>query len=346
MPRVSHALLAAVLLCVIGAAGAAEQRAAELNPSPHAIELPDWFKVSFLDFKEDIAEAAAAGKRLMVYFGQDGCPYCDALMKVNFSQKDIVDQTRKHFDVVALNLWGDRPVTWIDGTTRSEKDFAAFMKVQFTPTLLFFDEKGNVVVRANGYYPPHRFRPTLDYVSRKMESKVTFAEYLAKSAGPPAAGRLHAQPFFLKPPLMLQRDKVPAGKPLVVFFEQKDCAPCDELHRSVLAAPETRELIGRFDAAQVDLHGAAPVLTPDGKRTTEAEWTRALNVAYAPTAVFFDERGREVFRAEAYLKQFHVQSALDYVAGKGYRDQPSFQRFLQARAEKLREQGKSVDIWK
>ncbi|MFZ5557898.1 MAG: thioredoxin family protein [Pseudomonadota bacterium] len=346
MHRILPRTVALVLLCVIGASGAAEKAAPELSPSPYAIEHPDWFKVSFLDFKEDIAEAAAHGKRLIVYFGQDGCPYCEALMKVNFSQKDIVDQTRRHFDVVAINLWGDRPVTWLDGKTRTEKEFCAMLKVQFTPTLLFFDEQGNVVVRANGYYPPHKFRATLDYVSQKMESKVAFAEYLAKSGGPPASGKLHAEPFFMKPPLALQRDKAPAKKPLAVFFEQKDCAPCDELHRSVLPAPETRALIGRFDVAQIDLHGAAPVLTPDGRRTTEAEWAKALKVAYAPTVVFFDERGREVFRAEAYLKQFHVQSALDYVASRGYEKQPSFQRFVQARADKLREEGKTVDLWK
>jgi len=60
------------------------------DPSPHAIDVPSWFKTSFLDFREDIAEAAKSRKRLMVYFGQDGCPYCRVLMCVKFSQKDIV----------------------------------------------------------------------------------------------------------------------------------------------------------------------------------------------------------------------------------------------------------------
>ena len=340
------AALALVLLCGIGAAGAAEQRAAELNPSPFAIEHPSWFKESFLDFREDIAEAAAAGRRLIVYFGQDGCPYCNALMKVNFTQKDIVDATRKHFDVVAINLWGDRQVTWLDGQTRTEKDFAAMLRVQFTPTLLFFDEKGNIIIRANGYYPPHKFRAALDYASGRMEGKVAYAEYLARSAGAPASGKLHDEPFFMKPPLVLQRDKAPAKKPLAVFFEQKQCAACDELHAGALKDPDTLALLARFDVARVDLHGNAPVVTPTGGRTTEAAWAKALKVGWSPSVVFFDERGREVFRIEAYLKRFHVQSALDYVAGKGYREQPSFQRFIQARAERMREEGKTVDIWK
>ena len=42
--------------------------------SPHAISIPRWFAETFLDFREDIADARRDGKRLMVYFGQDGCP--------------------------------------------------------------------------------------------------------------------------------------------------------------------------------------------------------------------------------------------------------------------------------
>ena len=41
--------------------------------------IPAWFKNSFLDLREDAAEASARGRSLMVYIGQDGCPYCAAL---------------------------------------------------------------------------------------------------------------------------------------------------------------------------------------------------------------------------------------------------------------------------
>lgn len=117
--------IALALACI--APGYADQPApAAFDPSPHAIDVPSWFRETFLDFREDVPEAAKARKRLMIYFGQDGCPYCRELMRVNFSRKDIVDKTRRHFDAVALNLWGDREVTWIDGKVWSEKDFAAF----------------------------------------------------------------------------------------------------------------------------------------------------------------------------------------------------------------------------
>src|SRR5574342_369303 len=79
------------------------------------------------------AAAAAANKRLLLYFGQEGCPYCRELMQVNFARKDIAEATRARFDAIALDIWGDREVVWIDGKTRTEKEFAALLKVQFTP---------------------------------------------------------------------------------------------------------------------------------------------------------------------------------------------------------------------
>ena len=48
-------------------------------------EHPGWFKESFLDFEEDIDEAAAEGRRLVLYFWQTGCPYCNALIEHNFA---------------------------------------------------------------------------------------------------------------------------------------------------------------------------------------------------------------------------------------------------------------------
>ena len=62
-----------------------------------AQEPPAWFTESLLDLREDVAEAAAQGKRVMLYFGQDGCPYCKRLMDVNFRDAAIAAKTQQHF---------------------------------------------------------------------------------------------------------------------------------------------------------------------------------------------------------------------------------------------------------
>lgn len=310
--------------------------------APHAIDIPPWFAETFLDFSEDIRDAARDGRRLMVYFGQDGCPYCKEFMVTNFSQRVIVEKTRKHFVAIALNLWGDRETTWLDGRPMSEKALARFLNVQFTPTLLFFDERGAVVARLNGYYPPHRFDAVLDYVSGKRERQGSLVAYLARNTRDSANPRLSDEPFFVGPPYDLRRAQ--GAKPLAVLFETTHCAPCDELHRDGLKRPEVRALLERYDVVRFAFGARTGLTTTDGRRTTAEAWARELGVTFAPTVVFFDGDGREVFRIDAYLRPFHLASSLDYVASGAYRDEPSFQRYVQGRADRLRARGATVDL--
>ena len=313
--------------------------------NPGYEEKPAWFKNSFLDIREDVAEAAADNKRVMLYFYQDGCPYCAKLLQDNFSQKSIVDKTRKYFDVIAINMWGDREVTGFDGKEMTEKQFAEQLRVMFTPTILMLDETGKVVLRINGYYHPAKFEAALDYVGTHQEKKLRFSEYLKKHAPVKASGKLHDEPFFLKPPYNLKK-LLASDKPLLVLFEQKQCPPCDEYHRDIYQRKETQEQLRRFNIVRLDMWANTPLVDPQGNKTTARELARKLNVIYAPTMVFFDKSGKEVFRSEAYLKAFHTQSVLDYVASGAYRTQPNFQRYIAGRADKLEAQGVHIDLWK
>ena len=251
----------------------------------------------------------------------------------------IVEKTRRHFVALAINIWGDRDVTWTDGTATTEKRLAAQLKVQFTPTLLFLDERGGVALRLNGYYPPHQFEAALDYAAGNISQE----EYLARRAGKAASATLNPQPFFMAAPHDLRRR---AGrKPLAVLFETPACAQCDELHAVAFKRPEVLAQLSKFDVARFSLADPAAIITPDGGRTAPREWARALQVGYVPTLLLFDARGREVFRAEAYLRPFHIEGALEYVSSGAYTREPSFQRFLQAKAELMRERGRRVDLW-
>ena len=304
-----------------------------------AQEPPGWFSESLLDLREDVAEARAQSKRVMLYFGQDGCPYCKRLMDVNFRQASIAGKAQRDLVALALNIWGDREVTWTDGTVTTEKRLAAQLKVQFTPTLVFLDERGAIALRVNGYYPPHHFEAAIDHVA----GRISRTEYLERLRSDPASPSLHAQPFFLAPPYDLRRRS--RGKPLAVLFETPSCAQCDEMHTVAFKRQEVLNELAKFDVVRLAFSANDAVTTPEGKKTDAASWARALRVGYVPTLVLFDAPGREVFRAEAYLRPFHVAGALDYVASGAYAREPSFQRFLQAKAERMRDRGEPVDLW-
>ena len=306
-------------------------------------EKPDWFKESFLEFEEDVAEAAAAGRRVMLYFHQDGCPYCARLVEENFTDPKLKAFIIKNFDGITLNMWGDRPVVSVAGQEFTEKTFAAALKVQYTPTLVFLDENGKVALRLNGYYPPQDFRAALDYVAQKLEHKLSFSQYRLDTLAS-ASGNLIDEDFYLDQ-RNLEKVIATSDRPLAVYFESTDCVECATMHTRILSDKATRNLVRQINNIQLDVASPELITTPGGNQTSVKQWARDLGIAYTPSVVFFDDNGKEVMRISAFLKTFHFQSVYAYVLDKAYLEEPEFQRYISARAEHIREAGFDTDIW-
>lgn len=100
-----------------------------------------WAVNSFLDLREDFAEARSAGKRFAVFFEQRGCIYCRRMHVEVLAQRYINDYVRENFAIVQLDLFGAREVTDFDGTTLTESKLAERWAVMFTPTVIFFQEE-------------------------------------------------------------------------------------------------------------------------------------------------------------------------------------------------------------
>ena len=306
-------------------------------------EKPDWFKESFLEFEEDVTEAAANGRRVMLYFHQDGCPYCAMLVEENFTDPELKAYIIENFDGITLNMWGDRPVVSVAGQDFTEKSFAAALQVQYTPTLIFLDESGKVVLRLNGYYPPRDFRAALDYVVQKLEHKLSFSQYRLEAMAA-ATGDLIDEDFYLDE-LDLQKIIAASNKPLAVYFEAPDCAECATMHARILGDKATRKLVRQADNIQLNVGSSQQITTPAGKLVSVKQWARDLGIAYTPSVVFFDAAGKEVMRISAFLKTFHFQSVYAYVLDKAYLEEPEFQRYISTRADHIRETGFDTDIW-
>lgn len=99
-----------------------------------------WEVVSFLDLREDFADAQAKGRRFAVVFEQRGCVYCTKMHKEVLSQRYINDYVRENFSIVQLDLFGAREVTDFDGKKLSESKLAERWNVMFTPTVVFFKD--------------------------------------------------------------------------------------------------------------------------------------------------------------------------------------------------------------
>jgi thioredoxin-related protein len=330
------AVLCLSLLLPAGSFGAADPLGSlELDDTPRQIGLhtPDWFELTFLDLREDLERAVARGKQgLAIYFGMDHCPYCEAMMENNLAEPDIRQYFSDHFDVIALDVQGSRDVVTLEGETVGERTFAVQRRLNFTPAFTFFDADGNEIHRIRGYYPPYRFRAALEYVIDRHDRQGSFREYLERADPPPKFDTedINHQDFFQSPPHMLDRSRIAAQRPLVVFFERRACHACDVLHSEPLTDPTVLDRVQLFDAVQLDLDAETPVITPDGQRTTARAWGERLDIHWAPTLVFFDEGGAEIIRIDSVVALNRLRNVMDYVLTRGYEEFPTFERWRAA----------------
>jgi thioredoxin-related protein len=99
-----------------------------------------WMRDTFRDMSEDLAEAGAEGRRMVIFFEQRGCIYCRKMHEEVFSDPEVSQFIADNYFVVQLNLHGDVEVTDLDGESLSEKAMARKWRILFTPTMLFLPE--------------------------------------------------------------------------------------------------------------------------------------------------------------------------------------------------------------
>lgn len=167
---------------------------------------------------------------------------------------------------------------------------------------------------------------------------------------------LHKQDFFLDSFLEMGADLEEAaaeGKGLIVIFEQRGCPYCRELHNVNFERSKIVEYISEnFLVVQLNLWGDREVLDFDGEALSEKDLASKWFVNFTPTTVLISPeavgaqsvREATAFMMPGYFKPFHYVSSLEYVMSGEYKNL-GFQRFLQAKAERLEAQGIEVDLW-
>lgn len=104
------------------------------------LHVAPWLNDTFLDLREDLADANAQGRRFAVIIEQRGCIYCSRMHEEVWVEPDILQMLENDFYFVRINMHGSTEVTDFDGETMEERQIARRWRNMFTPTILFFPE--------------------------------------------------------------------------------------------------------------------------------------------------------------------------------------------------------------
>ena len=177
-------------MALVGGCGPVLAKKAEVEPEvgDDGLYHQDWFVESFLDLRDDIKEAAEAGKQFAILWEQRGCPYCRELHRVNFAVPEIKKYAQDNFHILQLDLWGPRKVTDFDGKEMGERELAKRWRVNFTPTMHFFGKDpaqtlGKVgreaeIFRMPGYFKPFHFMAAFEYARSGRTKEIRFQRFV------------------------------------------------------------------------------------------------------------------------------------------------------------------------
>lgn len=103
---------------------------------------PDWFDISYGDLTDDLKEATGNGKKgIITYFGQKRCAYCKQFFETSLADTDIQNYLRKHYNVIAFDIWGIEDIIDTDGSKYTERELSIHYKTNFTPHWFFMMKK-------------------------------------------------------------------------------------------------------------------------------------------------------------------------------------------------------------
>lgn len=139
-PNAPHALCA-IVLAVALTAGAGAATAAVKLPSTQVAWVP---AAAPADIDRAFAQARAANKPLLLYWGATWCPPCNQLKATLFNRQDFAALSQTF---VAVHVDGDRP-----GAQKLGQQF----KVRGYPTLVLFRPDGSEITRLPGEAEAHQ----------------------------------------------------------------------------------------------------------------------------------------------------------------------------------------------
>lgn len=141
----------------------------------------DFFDLSEDDFKEDLIVAQEEGKKgIMLFFSMENCPYCEKMKKDVFTDDKVKQLIKNNFLVFEIDIYGSIEIKDFEGEPSTHKEFSEITGAYATPTIAFYDLKGNNLVTQVGMLNTIQMLIMGEYILDKHYKEMEFIPYLKK----------------------------------------------------------------------------------------------------------------------------------------------------------------------
>ncbi|MFI8379211.1 thioredoxin family protein [Leeuwenhoekiella sp. NPDC079379] len=164
-------LLIAALLIVLGSTAVTAQKA-----------------IKWMSFNEALKAQKNEPRKIFMDVYTDWCGPCKLLDQNTFQNKDVAAYVNANYYAVKFNAEGTESIKYQDFTytnpnydpnrkgRNSQHLFAHALKINAYPSVVFFDEKGNLIQPLPGYKTPQQLEIFLKMIKTDAYKRITTAE--------------------------------------------------------------------------------------------------------------------------------------------------------------------------
>lgn len=110
---------------------------------------PDGY--GFGRYDEALQKAQKSGKPVFVYYGRQGCGFCEKTNKETFSDAGVRQRFTAHYELAYVDSESDQRLTLPSGEQITELELGARMRALVTPIFMFLDANGKEITRVPGF---------------------------------------------------------------------------------------------------------------------------------------------------------------------------------------------------
>lgn len=134
----------------------------------------------FLPYDEALKQAQQLHKPVFVYYGREGCGYCDKTNKESFSNPELKKLYIQNYVLAYVDAERGRRLTLPSGERITEFELGARLRAKVTPIFLYQDEHGKSLLRVPGFQTAADFLKYDRYIREGHYQRISLDQFLAQ----------------------------------------------------------------------------------------------------------------------------------------------------------------------
>lgn len=136
---------------------------------------PDGYQ--FLHYDQGMKNAQQNNKKVFLYFGREGCGFCDVTNKKAFSVPTVRERYQQNYELVYVDSESGKRLTLPTGERVTERDLAPRYKAFVTPVFIYLEPDGKQILKRVGIQTAEQLLAYDEFVSKGHYKTTTFEQY-------------------------------------------------------------------------------------------------------------------------------------------------------------------------